>query len=641
MRAASLLSCRFCPGMDMKAAHTRRFLKEYLHGTGRFYFWGILCLVTTVVVTTAIPQWIRRAVATLKTVPGGGELSPGARHDLMTTALVIIGLGLALATFRALSRILIFIPGRRVEEKVRQSCFDAIATAPPGSLDRFQTGDLISRGTSDANHTRVFLSMGILHSINSVLILCLCLYHMICIDARLTLICFLPAPLVQILVRRVSMVMMTWSRKVAAQLGKLTESVRETIGAHTLLTIYPVLEQMFARFMQSNTRYQHSQEKLVRIRAVLFTAVSNLFAVAQLLLLWFGGRLVLDPAAGLGVEDFVAMGMYLALVQEPLQAAGFLITLFQRNEASLERLYEVFDIARNSREEQAAKPHKESWALGCVAGNTDVVLSVRNLVHRYPLSGPENGSGEPFTLSIPELELRSGKAYGIFGQVGSGKSTLINILTGNIPVPRATCFYRGVDYRDIPLDILMGQFAISPQESRHFARSIRDNVDQVIANPAHPLQRDASSAEKVFENALQVSQLEPDIDLFPDGWQSLLGENGINLSGGQKQRLSILRALVKPHEILVLDDIISSVDHHTETRILHYLYARRQDHACVIFISHRISALMPCDEILVMEDGRIVARGTHAALLETHAGYRRSYEHQVLEQQIEEARHEN
>jgi len=620
----------------MKATYTRRCIKEFLPGTGSYYLWGIVCLVITVVATTSIPLWIREAVATLNTASSDGHLAADARHELTIAAVVVIALGLSLAFFRTLSRIFIFIPGRRVEEKVRQRCFDAIATAPPGELNAFHTGDLISRGTSDTSSTRVLLSMGILHSVNTVLILGFSLYHMISLNWKLTLVCFLPAPFIQVAVRYTSKRMMLTNRKVAALLGHLSESARETIGAHTLISIYPVFRQMMDRFTKSNDTFLVSSETLVRIRASMTAAIQCLAALAQLLLLWVGGRFVLASDGGLSIEDFVAMGMYLTLLQEPLTATGFLITLYQRGEASLERLYAIIDIGEANRRKQASRPYQDEASLQRAANNSDVMISIENLVYKHEEASDRNENGKPFSLTIPSLELRKGKSYGVFGQVGSGKTTLVSILTGNIPVPRKTCFYRGIDYSDIPTDLLLGRFSITPQESRHFAKTIRDNIEQVLFNEDHPLIVDSVIGGTSLDTALKVSQMESDLGLFPDGWESLLGEHGINLSGGQKQRLAILRALVKPHEILVLDDVISSVDHDTETRILHHLYDSREADDCVIFVSHRISALMPCDEILILEHGTITARGTHAELVQSHPGYRKTHQHQVIEQQIVE-----
>lgn len=615
---------------------TKRFLREFLPGTGPWYFWGLTCLFITVVAMTTIPLWVKRAVAILKESSNG--LSGDQQHGLLVAGCVIIGLGLVLAVCRSLSRILIFIPGRRVEALIRRKYYDAAVVLPADRAAEFTTGDLISRGISDVSATRVLLSMGVLHIVNSSMLLVFCLYHMLSMNPLLTLICVLPAPLMQLAIRRYSKNMIHQARAVQMQLGQLSEKIRETFRAHMLITIYPVYDQMIKRFMSANDTYRDTSEEYMRARVFLFTMIASLGGLAKVILLMVGGRMALGDTASLSVEEFVAFGAYLTLIQDPLRLGGFLMSMFQRGEAALERIYGVRDAADEYRAEQTGRTVASTDALHAQEDGTDVSIAVTNLSYAHPENGSANGAmyGRGFALSIPSLEIRTGRRYGIFGPVGCGKSTLLNILNGSLSVPRGMCAFHGVDYNDVTDETLAREFSIAPQESRHFAMSIRENIDQVVRNTAEP--SDSHNA-LTFKQAYTVSQLEPDIAEFKNGLDTLLGENGINLSGGQKQRLSILRALVKPHRILMLDDVLSSVDHHTEAAILEHLYANLNPDDSVIFVSHRISALIPCDEILIMEQGQIVQRGTHAELLASHAVYRRTYEHQIIEQQIEEITH--
>jgi ATP-binding cassette subfamily B protein len=615
---------------------TKRFLREYLPGTGRWYFGGLTFLLITVVATTTIPLWVKRAVAILKNSSDG--LADDQRQALLVAGWAIILLGLVLALCRSLSRILIFIPGRRVEARLRRAYYDAAVVLPAHRAAEFTTGDLISRGISDVSASRVLLSMGVLHIVNSSLLLMFCLYHLLSMSPLLTLICVLPAPLMQLAIRHFSKSMIHQARAVQTQLGQLSEKIRETFRAHMLITIYPVYDQMIARFMSTNDAYRNASEEYMRGRVYLFTMIASLGGLAKVILLMVGGRMALGDSARLSVEEFVAFGSYITLIQDPLRLGGFLMSMFQRGEAALERIYGVRDAADEYRAAQADRNVASTQALHAHENGTDVSIAVTNLAYAYPANGSANGTtyARGFALSIPSLEIRRGRRYGFFGPVGCGKSTLLNILNGSLAVPRGMCTFHGVDYNDVTDETLAREFSIAPQESRHFAMSIRENIDQVVRHAAQP--SDAHHA-LAFEQAYTVSQLEPDLAEFNDGLDTLLGENGINLSGGQKQRLSILRALVKPHRILMLDDVLSSVDHHTEAAILQHLYANLEPGDSVIFVSHRISALIPCDEILIMDQGQIVQRGTHAELLASHAVYRRTYKHQIIEQQIEELSH--
>ena len=618
--------------------HTRRFIKDYLPGTGAWYSWGLLTLVFTIGITLSIPILLRHGVSILAAVDPGGSLSDTARHSLLRTGIAIAGLGLLFAVTRSLSRILIFTPGRRIEERVRQEYFATIASLPPGAADHLKSGDLISRGTSDIQAIRVSLSMAVLHSVNMTLMLGGGIAIMLKINPLLTVICLVPAPLMQFGVKIISRRMMDRFRRLAAERGELTETIRETFSNHTLMTIYPAFKPLFGRFEKANLDFQHSNEYLTRLRVMLNTLVGSIAMIGQGLLLAVGGRMVLGGGS-LGIPELVAFSAYLVMMIDPLQSAGWMLSMFQRGETALERVYAVLDLGTRNEQEQAQRAVQTLARHGSTTRPGEILIAVRNLQFGYSDGALEQTKrrGDEFQLSIPELDIQAGQRYGIFGSVGCGKSTLINILNGNIPVARGMCRYRDMDYLDIRSDVLLREFSVAPQESRHFAKTIRENIDQVLRNPGWQTEAPQAGYDQLFEQAFKVSQLGSDVDSFPAGLDTLLGENGINLSGGQRQRLALFRALVKPHRILFLDDIVSSIDHHTESQLLRLLYEHLSESQTLLLISHRISALMPCDEIWIMEHGRIVAQGSHTELLEQHETYRRSFEHQALEQAIEKS----
>lgn len=618
-------------------SYTKRFVKEFVPGYGSWYFWGILCLTLTIGTTLCIPLLIREGVAILvRGDPLQGSTGVD-QQSLVRTGLLIIAAGVLLAIFRTLSRILIFIPGRRIETTLRQRIFDSVASIPPGGTTGFTAGDLISRGSSDVTAIRVTLSMTILHCINILLLAVGCIVIMFRLSPLLTVVCLLPAPLLQVFVRRLSRRMMDRFRAVSAERGELTETIRESFSTHTLISIYPVYQHIFNVFQRANDHFQRSNEHLVRLRVWMTTVITSLTSLAQLFLLILGSRMIMGDHSTFGIDDFVAFSAYLMMVQDPLLSTGWLISTFQRGEAAVERLYAVFDRRSEIETDQVTRRVQRIDELAGAQSARDPLIEVRNLRYRYTdLSSdiPAKGNGS-FELEVASLQVEAGRRYGIFGPVGCGKSTLIGILGGSIPVPRDMCFYRGIDYEEIRSDVLLRQFSIAPQESRHFARTIRENVDQVLTNPAWNDRRSENDTAAIFNKAYLVSQLESDVPDFPEGLDSLLGEHGINLSGGQRQRLAILRALVKPHSILILDDIVSSVDHHTESEILRHLFADMPPDRSLIIASHRVSALIPCHEIWIMDNGRVESKGSHEELLSTHDVYRRTYEHQVLEQAIE------
>ena len=652
---------------------TIRFFGEQLRDKLHYIAGGVVALILTAIATTLLPRWLERGIALLKQHNAISALSANEVQALAHIAWVMIGLGLVLGVFRTLSRVLIFISGRRCEEEMRQRYFESLAVLSPKRAKAFETGDLISRGTSDVSGVRVMVAMGILHTVNGIMMLVLCLYHMLSISPLLTLLCMLPAPLGHVLVRRVSMLMMNRSREVARMLGAVSEAVREIFGAHTLIGIYPVFGHLFNKFQKANDEYRQTMEKWTRLRITTFMMAGSLAQLAQWILLIAGGHMVMK-SGNVPIESMVAFSAYLALIQDPVRAVTWIIATMQRGEVCLERIYEIIDAAGEDQASREARAVDSQAVLDSVPPEKRPLIEIRGLDFVFDAEhgsvttlspgeeevasaepkpslpgrsqwqeGAKAGSAidpEPFSLRVDALQLWAGKRYGVFGPVGCGKSTLVNILSGNYVAPAGTCFFKGQDYAAIDDQLLRRQFAMAPQESRHFARTIRENIDLVAENPVY------SNGHRGFQvttvdTALDVSCLQPDINTFPKGLDSMLGENGINLSGGQRQRLSVMRSLVKPHQVLVLDDIISSVDHRTETRMLSRLYDSLSKSTCLIFISHRISALIHCDEILFMDRGRIVDHGTHAELLERQEVYRRSFEHQVLEQRIEEAAHVN
>lgn len=592
------------------------------------YFWGILFLVLTVMATTTIPQCIRRGIEMLQY--GESGLAVSDADQLVRAGWQIIGLGVLLCIFRVLSRIYIFVPGRHAEEEVRQDYYDACITVPPRYLSNFQTGDLVSRGTADVASVRVLLSMGVLHTINSVVMFGFCLFHMLRISPRLTVICLLTLPVIAVLMRFLADLMMSRSRSVQKQLGTLTETIRELLRAHSLLTIYPVFNSLFERFRSDNKEYRDRSLEVMSIRVWIFNATTTLSSLATFILILIGGPLVINDK--FTIAQFVEYSVFLGLIQDPLRAWGFLISIFQRGEVCLERIYGVRDLVDEVQNKEAAKPVADVTRLLAAQMADRPLVSIRNLTFAYESASHESTPDrKPFALQIDALDIMPGTKYGIFGQTGSGKTTLLNLLTGNLATPKATCFFAGIDYVDIAADILLKQFSIAAQDSRHFDGSIGGNLEMIRKQTAD----DNSDMHRMtsYADAYEISQLGADIEMFSDGLDTVVGEHGIRLSGGQRQRLAILRALLKPRQLLALDDIVAAVDHETESKILAALFARLADETLII-ISHRISALTPCDEILIMAEGEIVARGTHDELLQSHDDYRATYHHQVVEQQL-------
>lgn len=601
--------------------NTTRFLKEYLPGKGKGYSLGIFSLVVTIIATTSIPLYIEDAINILSSA--NEKLTHEQSSELVNTALCILAVGILLCIARVLSRILIFIQGRIIEADVRQDLFSAVVNMPMDVLAKYQSGDLISRGTNDVTSVRVMISMGILHSINSSLMLIFCLYYMFSISTRLTLICLIPLPLIILGTRMLSKRMMIAGRKSQTQLGTLSETTRELFRAHTLLTIFPVFDLLIKKFNKDNDLYRTRAESLLSIRVLMMIMVASILSLGLFILLHFGGSEAIETERlgkdGFNIGAFTAFSLFLGVIQGPLRAIGFLFPLLQRGEICLTRIYEVRDAEKNANDVEEKRRVKSSVEIQAQI-NTPLI-EIRDLNFSYD----ENENN--FKLQIPSLKIAEGKKYGIFGHTGCGKTTLFNLLCANLRSPGL--YYQGVTYDDITTEALNRTFSIVPQENRHFSKTINENIQLVTDNNSQN-----GKFQTDFETAYKISQLQGDVEQFKDGLDTLLGEHGINLSGGQKQRLSILRALIKSRNVILMDDFVSAVDHKTENKIIDGLYTNLKDET-MIMISHRISALIQCDEILIMENGKITEQGSHEALLTKNDVYRKTFEHQTLEKQIE------
>ncbi|MDD7983755.1 ABC transporter ATP-binding protein [Lentisphaera marina] len=606
--------------------NVRRFLKEYPPKKLSIYFWGVLCLIITIVIHSSIPLITGRLIGALDDQQF--PLNEATKGELSHVATYLLLAAIGLIVFRTLSRILIFIPGRQIESEVRESMYHSLLGLPHSSP--WTSGDLISTGTNDVTSVRVMISMGVLHVINTFGMICFCLYHMLNLSVRLSLYSLIPLILVVPVTKVISKKMMATGRKNQKLLGDLTEVIREHFRAHALMAVFPVYNSIIKRVDKANADYANTAEKFMTLRVFIMLMVSMITGFGIYILLRYGliKNDLIDSSEG--IATVVSFMLYLWIIQQPLRAAGFLLPLLQRGEISLERLYKVQDAAKEAQEIELQRPIKTRQDLDQKGNQNAAMIEIKDLDFTYK---PQRDNEFQFELKIDSLVIEKGKKYGFFGSTGSGKTTLINIISGLLETKENTLKIYGVDRCDIQQKVLTDLFSQVSQECRHFGKTIRENINIVEANSPHQGQRLS------FEEALAISCLSPDLDKLSQGINTLLGEHGINLSGGQKQRLSILRALVRKAELVIMDDFISAVDHATEVNIIEKLYEATEDKT-LLLISHRISALKNCDKIFLLEAGKIIDSGTHEELLKSNPSYASVSEYQEKSDvlaQIEEA----
>lgn len=555
---------------------------------------GALMVLLTNIAAVILPWILRNAIDHLYV-----EIS---RDILLYYSVLIIAVSLVEGLFRFLMRRILIGVSRNIEYDLRNALFAHLQSLSPTFYQRSTTGDIMSRATNDLSAVRMVLGPGIMYSINTLFIALLTIGILVRIDAKLAILTLTPLLVVSYCVKYFGKQIHQRFEKIQEQFAAITTLAQENVSGIRVVKAYNQEKAFVLRFQQANDVYLSRSLSLIRIWGMFSPLLSFLLGLSLVGLLWYGGHQVIQGSITVG--DFVAFMAYLAMLTWPTIALGWVINIFERGSASMGRINQILHSQPEIRDERPL-PVSE------LRGN----VQVKNLTFSY------NGVN---VLKNIDFEVRSGHTLAIVGSTGSGKSTLVNLLCRLYRVPRASIFIDGIDINDIPLQSLRKSIGYVPQETFLFSEKIGENI--AFGKP----DADFRSIEEVSK----ISNVWPDIQDFPRKFETFVGERGVTLSGGQKQRIAISRALLINPRILILDDALSSVDTHTEEKILKRLSREISDRT-VILISHRISTIKMADQILVMENGEIVERGTHEDLLNAEGHYANLYEKQLLKQELE------
>jgi ATP-binding cassette subfamily B protein len=511
--------------------------------------------------------------------------------------MLILLFALGIAACRFGWRYLVLGFSRLLERDLRSRLLDHLVRLDRPFFNRRPAGEIMALSGNDLTSVQMACGIGLVSFVDAIMMTAAAMAFMIYIHPGLTLLALAPMPVLALLTGVLSARLHKRFNRVQEQFSHLTEFARSTLGAIRLIKAYTQERDQALRFDRLGREYVRNNIRLAMVQGALFPFSALIANFSLLLVVFFGGRLTI--AGTISIGDFVAFMTYLALMTWPMMAMGWVTNLFQRGLTSLHRIRAVLDERPVLHEPVAPLP---------VPNGTR--LRVRDLSFRY--SGQQEAA-----LTGIDLEIGPG-LLGIVGRTGSGKTTLCQLLARLYPVPDHTVFLDGIDYNRLALAGVRAKIAYVPQETILFSDSIRANI--AFGRP------EAGQAE--IEAAARAAGIHDEIEEFRDGYESRVGEKGLLLSGGQRQRLALARALLLERPIVIIDAGLSAVDTDTEHRVIenfrHWLPGR----TCIM-VSHRVAPLLAADRIIVMEQGRIVARGNHRQLLAQSPFYRTIYHHQM------------
>src|SRR6476661_8453992 len=577
------------------------YLKKYRNS----FAVGLICVFCNNGVWIFFPLVLRRAI---------DDLRIGVtREKLLTYSLLLMAVAATKSIFQFLTRWIMIGISREIEFDLRNDLFRHLESLSYSYYQRTRTGDIMARATNDLNAVRMLLGPAIMYSANTIVFTAGALAFMLSISPKLTMYAFLPLPVVSITVQYFGKQIHERFEKIQAMFSEISARAQENFSGARVVRAYVQEEPEIADFETSNREYIHRSLKLVRLMGMLWPTLETMLGMAIVLVLWLGGREVLHGRMTVG--GFVAFNTYMVQLTWPVIALGWVINIFQRGTASMARINEIL----------VEKPEIEDSAEVRAAGKgvrPPQPSEMRGEIEFRGLNFAYNGTP---VLHNVNLRIPAGSSLAIVGPTGSGKTTLVSLIPRIYDAEAGTVLVDDRPIRDFSLQSLRKHIGFVPQETFLFSDRIRENIAFGVD----------SASENEVRNSASAANIAADIESFPEGYETMVGERGITLSGGQKQRTAIARALIRNPRILILDDALSSVDTQTEDKILNHLRDVMTGRT-TIFISHRVSTVRNADRIAVLHGGRIVELGTHDELIARNGYYSDLYNKQLLEEELAE-----
>lgn len=585
------------------------FVWRYLRVYPRALVFGILSMIGRDGVAFAIPLLIRAGIDTLTGSRGNSQA------EIVWIGLAIVGVAIPRSGFQTLARLNLIGTSRNVEYSMRRDLLKHLFRLDASFWGRTRTGDIMASATNDLNAVRMMLGPGLSSLFESLVALPVAIVVLASVNWRLTAVTLLPSPFAVLFLVIFGKIIRRRFDRIQAQFSTMSAAVQQTIAGARVVRSFVREEAEQHRFEGMNRAYVRSNCILGIYSSTLDPLLTFTTGISVLIVLWYGGSLVL--AHHLSVGNFVMFTTYMAMLVRPISNLGRVVNMMQRGMASVGRLTLLFD------EAPTIDPGKWLEAQGA-AQNHLTEARAQQAPTSIALRQVSVMFGAHKALDSIDLAVPAGSTLAILGETGSGKSTLVKLLTRSIDPSEGSIEFDGIDCRALPLTTLRTLVGVVPQETFLFSMTLSENIALGVE----------SATEEEISRAATIAGLDADLEALPSGFETVVGERGIMLSGGQKQRIAIARAVLRNPRILILDDALSSVDSVTEQRILDHLKGIMAERTTIL-VTHRVGTAMQADYIVLLKHGRIVEEGTHSTLLEKRGRYARLARLQVLEEELE------